>query len=81
MERDGVLNMALAGNGMFVTTTPNSDGTPSEVLSFTRDGEFSLDENGVLRSSKNDISTDMTVLVAEVCSNWLCLFRTKTVPS
>lgn len=55
MERDGVLNMALAGNGMFVTTAPNGDGTPSETLSFTRDGEFSLDENGVLRSSTNDI--------------------------
>lgn len=55
MERDGVLNMALAGNGMFVTTTPNPDGTPSEVLSFTRDGEFSLDQTGVLRSSTNDI--------------------------
>lgn len=55
MERDGVLNMALAGNGMFVTTTPNPDGTPSETLTFTRDGEFSLDENGVLRSSTKDI--------------------------
>lgn len=55
MERDGVLNMALAGNGMFVTTAPNGDGTPSEILSFTRDGEFSLDENGILRSSTNDI--------------------------
>ena len=55
MERDGVLNMALAGNGMFVTTTPNPDGTPSNTLSYTRDGEFSLDQNGVLRSSTNDI--------------------------
>ncbi|WP_085308510.1 flagellar hook-basal body protein [Planktotalea arctica] len=55
MERDGVLNMALAGNGLFVTTTPNPDGTPSEVLSFTRDGEFMLDQDGVLRSSTNDI--------------------------
>jgi flagellar hook protein FlgE len=55
MERDGVLNMALVGNGMFVTTTPNTDGTPSNVLNFTRDGEFALDESGVLRSSTNDI--------------------------
>jgi flagellar basal-body rod protein FlgG len=55
VERDGVLNMALVGSGMFVTTTPNSDGTPSEVLNFTRDGEFALDESGVLRSSSNDI--------------------------
>jgi flagellar basal-body rod protein FlgG len=55
MERDGVLNMALAGNGMFVTTTPNTDGTPSDALNFTRDGEFALDESGVLRSSTNDI--------------------------
>jgi flagellar basal-body rod protein FlgG len=55
MERDGVLNMALAGSGMFVTTTPNSDGTLSEALNFTRDGEFALDESGVLRSSTNDI--------------------------
>lgn len=55
MEREGVLNMALSGNGMFVTTTPNPDGTPSNTLSYTRDGEFSLDENGVLRSSTNDI--------------------------
>ena len=55
MERDGVLNMALAGSGMFVTTTPNPDGTPSNILSYTRDGEFSLDENGILRSSTKDI--------------------------
>jgi flagellar basal-body rod protein FlgG len=55
MDRDGVLNMALVGNGMFVTTTPNSDGTPSDVLNFTRDGEFALDESGVLRSSTNNI--------------------------
>jgi flagellar basal-body rod protein FlgG len=55
MEREGVLNMALAGNGMFVTATPNPDGTPSDILAFTRDGEFSLDESGVLRSSTNDI--------------------------
>lgn len=55
MDRDGVLNMALVGSGMFVTTTPNSDGTPSDALKFTRNGEFSLDESGVLRSSANDI--------------------------
>lgn len=55
IERDGVLNMALVGNGMFVTTTPNPDDTPSNTLSYSRDGEFSLDENGILRSSTNDI--------------------------
>ena len=55
LERDGVLNLALAGNGMFIMTTPNPDGTPSNALSYTRDGEFSLDQNGVLRSSTNDI--------------------------
>jgi len=55
MERDGVLNMALIGNGMFVTTTPEPNGEPSGVLAFTRDGEFSLDRNGVLRSSTKDI--------------------------
>ena len=55
IDRNGVLNMALAGSGMFVTTTTNIDGTPSDALKFTRNGEFALDESGVLRSSTNDI--------------------------
>lgn len=55
IERDGVLNMAIAGTGMFITNTPNPDGTLSDSLTFTRDGEFALDRNGVLRSSTNDI--------------------------
>ena len=55
MEREGVLNMAIAGNGMFITNTANPDGTPSDTLNFTRDGEFSLDRNGILRSSTNDL--------------------------
>lgn len=55
MEREGVLNMAIAGNGMFITNTANPDGTPSDTLTFTRDGEFSLDRNGILRSSTNDL--------------------------
>lgn len=55
MERDGVLNMAIAGNGMFITTTPDQNGAPSGVLSFTRDGEFLLDRFGVVRSSTQDI--------------------------
>lgn len=55
LERDGVLNMAIAGNGLFITTTPDPNGDPSGVLSFTRDGAFTLDRDGVLRSSSKDI--------------------------
>ena len=58
IEQDGVLNLALVGNGMFVSTASDAstgDKPPSELLSFTRDGEFSLDKNGVLRTSTNDL--------------------------
>jgi flagellar basal-body rod protein FlgG len=54
MERDGVLNMAIAGNGMFVTKSPQASGDPSNVRIYTRDGDFSLDKFGRLRSSTND---------------------------
>jgi flagellar basal-body rod protein FlgG len=54
MDRDGVLNLALIGNGMFVSAAPAGDSLPSQLLTFTRDGEFALDKNGVLRTSAND---------------------------
>jgi flagellar basal-body rod protein FlgG len=58
MEQDGVLNLALVGNGMFVSKAPdgsNGDNPRSQLLTFTRDGELSLDKNGLLRTSTNDL--------------------------
>jgi flagellar hook protein FlgE len=54
LTRDGVLNLALIGKGMFVSAAPAADGLASQTLTFTRDGEFSLDKDGVLRTSTND---------------------------
>lgn len=54
LNRDGVLNLALIGKGMFVSAAPTADGSPSQALTFSRDGEFSLDKNGILRTSTND---------------------------
>ncbi|WP_424178187.1 flagellar hook-basal body protein [Yoonia sp. TsM2_T14_4] len=54
LTRDGVLNLALIGKGMFVSAAPAADGVASQTLTFTRDGEFSLDKDGVLRTSTND---------------------------
>lgn len=54
LTRDGVLNLALIGKGMFVSAAPAGESAASETLTFTRDGEFSLDKDGVLRTSTND---------------------------
>ena len=54
LTRDGVLNLALIGKGMFVSAAPAGEAVASETLTFTRDGEFSLDKDGVLRTSTND---------------------------
>lgn len=54
LNREGVLNLALIGKGMFVSAAPAADGVPSQSLTFSRDGEFALDKDGVLRTSTND---------------------------
>ena len=58
MEREGVLNLGISGNGMFVVAPPNPASQPNEVSSassttraFTRVGEFSLDANGYIRTN------------------------------
>lgn len=53
-NREGVLNLALIGRGMFVSAAPAADGALSQALTFSRDGEFSLDQQGVLRTSTNE---------------------------
>lgn len=54
LNREGVLNLALIGKGMFVSAAPGADGVPSQALTFSRDGEFTLDKDGILRTSTND---------------------------
>lgn len=51
VNRDGVLNLALSGSGMFVTAPPTLEGGPSNQRVYTRNGEFSLDANGDIRSN------------------------------
>ena len=53
IEREGPLNLAIAGNGYFVLS-PNS-AADAEITErhFTRNGEFTLDADGYLRSSNN----------------------------
>ncbi len=51
VNRDGVLNVALSGSGLFVTAPPTSMGEISERRTFTRNGEFSLDGDGNIRST------------------------------
>ena len=51
VSRDGALNLALSGSGLFVTAPPTSDGAISDRRIFTRNGEFALDANGDLRST------------------------------
>jgi flagellar hook protein FlgE len=51
VNRDGVLNLALSGSGLFVTAPPTSEGELSDRRTFTRNGEFSLDANGDIRST------------------------------
>ncbi|EAQ07438.1 flagellar hook-basal body protein [Yoonia vestfoldensis] len=54
LTRDGVLNLALIGKGMFVSAAPSATAGAIGTISYTRDGEFSLDKDGQLRTSTND---------------------------
>ena len=51
VNRDGVLNVALSGSGLFVTAPPTTSGEISDRRTFTRNGEFALDANGDLKST------------------------------
>lgn len=51
IDRDGVLNLALSGNGMFATARPDATDQPSAAVAYTRDGEFGLDADGYIRSA------------------------------
>jgi flagellar hook protein FlgE len=51
MEREGVLNLGLSGNGMFVMARPDGNGGVGTNLAYTRVGEFSLDAEGFIRSN------------------------------
>lgn len=51
MEREGVLNLGLSGNGMFVVARPDGTGGVGPALAYTRVGEFSLDAEGYIRST------------------------------
>lgn len=51
VDREGVLNLGLSGNGMFVVARPDGSGGVSPALAYTRVGEFSLDAQGYIRSS------------------------------
>jgi flagellar basal-body rod protein FlgG len=51
VNRAGALNLALVGQGMFVTSAPDAAGEVSDSTLFTRNGEMSLDKDGFLRAS------------------------------
>lgn len=51
MEREGVLNLGIAGNGMFVVAPPNGEGGAGDTEAYTRVGEFSRDADGYIRSN------------------------------
>lgn len=51
VTRGGALNIALVGAGMFTTSPPDAAGAASAATVFTRNGEFSLDKEGFLRSA------------------------------
>jgi flagellar basal-body rod protein FlgG len=53
LTREGVLNLALIGKGMFVSSATDPALGPTG-RTYTRDGAFLLDKNGVLRTSTND---------------------------
>ena len=62
MTREGVLNLGIAGNGMFAVARPDVTGGAGESKTYTRVGEFSLDSEGFIRS--NDGSYLLGVLGA-----------------
>ena len=51
IERDGVLNLALTGAGMFAVARPDGRGGAGDNIAFTRVGEFSLDAEGFIRGN------------------------------
>lgn len=70
MQREGVLNLAISGNGMFVLARPTSGETSvsgdQDSLTYTRVGEFSLDDAGNIRSNDGSFlqsvgGTDLTI--------------------
>jgi len=51
IDREGVLNLAISGSGMFVVGRPDPNGGVGSGVAFTRVGEFSLDAEGFIRSN------------------------------
>ena len=51
MQREGVLNLGISGNGMFPVARPDGEGGAGGSFAFTRVGEFSLDAEGFIRSN------------------------------
>lgn len=59
MDRGGALNLAIIGSGYFTVSPPDATGQPSAGLFFSRNGEFSIDKNGFLRSADNSFVMGM----------------------
>lgn len=59
MDRGGALNLAIIGSGYFTVSPPDATGEPSAGLFFSRNGEFSIDKNGFLRSADNSFVMGM----------------------
>lgn len=51
MQREGVLNLGISGNGMFTVQRPGSEEGSTTSFAYTRVGEFSLDSEGFIRSN------------------------------
>ena len=53
VEREGALNLAIAGAGYFVVSPNSSPENEVATLNYTRNGEFMLDAQGFLRGANN----------------------------
>jgi len=53
VQREGALNLAIAGSGYFVLSPTNTPEAAVTAQNFTRNGEFSLDSQGYLRAANN----------------------------
>jgi flagellar basal-body rod protein FlgG len=53
VQREGALNLAIAGSGYFVLSPTNTPEAAVTTQNFTRNGEFSLDSQGYLRAANN----------------------------
>ncbi|MDB9855943.1 flagellar hook basal-body protein [Planktomarina temperata] len=53
VQREGALNLAIAGSGYFVLSPTNTPEAAVTAQNFTRNGEFSLDSQGYLRATNN----------------------------